>query len=214
MNPPKLLLAILFLILIGCEQDARGNSKHPEADIPGWPPNVGDTYPDFEVVDHRGKIHRLSDFKGKPLLIELTAIPCAGCQAFSGGNVHGGYGKVRPQKNLGSFEEYLARFGGGMKASDPRFTFMQLMLYDLKMGTPSKEEIAAWAKHFKLDNLNNTYVVAPTGHRPKNSYKLIPGFHLLDKNFKVVSDSSGHYPKNNLYRHLIPLLAKLVGQRK
>ena len=35
-----------------------------------WPPAAGETYPDVELMDHRGELVKLSSFKGKVLLIE------------------------------------------------------------------------------------------------------------------------------------------------
>lgn len=41
------------------------------------------------------------------------------------------------------------------------------------------------------------------------SYNMIPGFQLIDQNFILRSDSTGHNPKES-FDHLIRLAAKLV----
>ena len=43
------------------------------------------------------------------------------------------------------------------------------------------------------------------------SYNMIPGFHLVDRNFIFQSDSAGHTPRHNLVTHLLPMVPKLLA---
>ena len=42
------------------------------------------------------------------------------------------------------------------------------------------------------------------------SYDMIPGLQLIDKNFLLVCDATGHHPKSSLFGELIPSVSKLL----
>ncbi len=48
----------------------------------------------------------------------------------------------------------------------------------------------------------------PTGRSA--TYQKIPGFHLIDREFVLTHDSSGHHPEDDLYRDLLPALGQMV----
>jgi cytochrome oxidase Cu insertion factor (SCO1/SenC/PrrC family) len=54
----------IFVCLLGC-----GGPKV------SWPPQLGQPYPDLELVDQTGQKTRLSSFKGKVILIEPVGMP-------------------------------------------------------------------------------------------------------------------------------------------
>ena len=70
-----------------------------------WPPKLNEPYPDLHLVDQDGKLTRLSEFKGKIILVEPIGMPCQACQAFCGGHHVGGFRGIRPQPSLPSIEE-------------------------------------------------------------------------------------------------------------
>ena len=78
---------------------------------PAWPPEKNRTYPDLELVDQEGNVTRLSDFKGKVILVEPVGIPCQACVAFAGGHELGAFKGIEPQSDLESIESYAKRFG-------------------------------------------------------------------------------------------------------
>lgn len=72
---PALLAAPLALLLLACGQGAVSDlvsSFRPGALSPGidWPPVVGEAYPDLALRGLDGETVRLSDFRGRVLLIE------------------------------------------------------------------------------------------------------------------------------------------------
>ena len=75
----------------------------PEQDFE-WPPKLNEPYPDLHLVDQTGSPTRLSDYKGKVILVEPIGIPCPACQAFCGGNMVGGFQGVQPQPGLPSIQ--------------------------------------------------------------------------------------------------------------
>lgn len=181
--------------------------------IGNWPPQVGGFYPDLILTDQNGDRFQLSDLAGKVILLELAAVPCAGCQAFAGGNQRGGFGGVNVQKGLDSIHDYARRFAHVDLAKDKNVVLIQLLLYGKSMSHPTEAEVKGWAEHFGMNRTKNQIVLR--GDRSmvsRESYNMIPGFHLIDDNFVLRFDSSGHHPKHDLYRDLLPAMGQLVRQ--
>jgi hypothetical protein len=182
-----------------------------------WPPRLGQEFPDIELIDQTGKTLKISNFKGDVLVIEYVGMNCPACQAFAGANRSG----IGPYQNnavaggLKSLGEYCPIYAEGITLSDPRVTFVQVLLYDTRMGPPTPEDARKWAKHFRLDPAKKQYVTVPTEDmRGAASYNLIPGFQLVDQSFILRADSTGHNPKDSLYQTLLPMLPKLLEKNK
>lgn len=178
-----------------------------------WPPAINNYYPDMELYNQNGQKTRLSSFKGKVIIVEPIGMSCPACQAFAGANKPGcrPYAGVTPQRGLKSIDELLKSYGGGVNLSDPRIVLVQLLLYNPSMQAPSVKEASAWARNFGLSTSQNRFVlVGKRNMINSHSYNMIPGFQLIDKNFVLRSDSTGHRPKNDLYRHLLPMVKKLL----
>ncbi len=177
-----------------------------------WPPELNKEFPDVELVDQEGSKLRISDFKGSILLIEYVGMNCPACQAFSGANTKiGPYQNNAVQKGVKAFEEFCPLYSSGVKLSDERITFIQILLYDMKLGAPTPEDARKWAEHFEFHKSDKKYVTVPTKDlRGKASYNLIPGFQLVDKNLVLRSDSTGHNPRQNLWDTLLPMLPRLL----
>ena len=125
----------------------------------------------------------------------------------------GSYGNRRAQKDLKSFKEYYNQYTGGLTLSDSEVIHIQLLLYSLSMKAPTKEDAKKWAEHFKIDQYQNTYVLAGTQELIGTaSFGMIPGAQLVDKKFILRMDSTGHQPKHNLYTQLLPAVPKLLKE--
>ena len=202
---------LLFLFLNQSNVSANDAGK---TTLSPWPPVVGETYPDLELIDQMGNPFRLSALKGKVILLEPVGMTCPACQAFSGAHDTGPFGGGVAGRGLNSVHKLLPKYSNGFKIPHRDVVLVQVLLYDMRMGAPSAKDAAAWAKHFGLKMSRNEIVaVSPYDLRSKIAYNLIPGFQLIDRNFVLRSDSSGHHPKNNLYTHLFPLVPKLVNSR-
>ncbi len=179
-----------------------------------WPPVVGQRYPDLDLIDQEGQAFKLSHLRGRVIVIEPTGMNCPACQAFSGAHKYGAYENNPVQEYVKSFKEIFPLYAKGLKLPSRDVVFVQLLLYDMTLGAPRPEDAAKWAKHFQISKRENHYVaVSPFDLRSDASYKLIPGFQLIDKDFILRADSSGHNPKHDLYRQLIPFVPKLVSAR-
>jgi hypothetical protein len=178
-----------------------------------WPPQEGMTFPEVEWIDQNGDKVKVSDFKGKMILIEYVGMNCPACQAFAGAAKWGKYEGIAPQGGLESIEKYFPLYAKGINLSDERIVYIQILLYSMTMQAPTAEDAQKWAKHFHMDRSKNRIVVAG---KPEligdGSYNLIPGFQILDKELIIRSDSTGHNPKRDLWTHLLPMVPELLRE--
>ncbi len=197
-----ILLAMTALLLTTAARPA----------LAGWPPRIGQILPDDTAfIDQDGRKLKLSHFKGKVIFLEYVGMNCPACQAFSGANRTGPYQGNPVQRGLQSIEEYFPRYTGGIRLSDPRIVFIQILLYDMRLEAPKPSDARNWAAHFGLKTQNQEYVLVPLRDlRSPASYNLIPGFQLIDRDFRVRSDSTGHHPQDDLYRTLLPMVRSLI----
>ncbi|WP_145057078.1 thioredoxin domain-containing protein [Adhaeretor mobilis] len=176
-----------------------------------WPPKLNETYPDFQLIDQEGTPTRLSEFKGKIILLEPIGMPCKACQAFSGGHERGGFRDIPPQPGLPSIEE-AARKYGGFDLSDDRIVKIRLLLYSLAMRAPTAEDARAWAEHFGLERAKNEIVLAGLPSMIGDaSYRMIPGLQLIDQEMVLRADGTGRsHQQHDLYRELLPGVRKML----
>ncbi len=200
----------LLVLLVGCGDRESSKPSHP------WPSAIGKPYADLKLLDQTGKRVSLASFKGRVLLIEPIGMNCPACQAFAGGlkKEIGPFSGVAPQANLASIEELLPRYAGGIRLDDDRIVYIQLLLYGMSMQAPTADDANQWAKHFKMDRSKDRIVLAGESYLVGDgSYNLIPGFQLVDQNFVLVSDSTGHQPKDDLYTKLMPMLEQILSRK-
>ncbi len=176
-----------------------------------WPPKIDQPFPNIKLVSHAGEMVKLSDLRGKVILVEPIGMTCAACNAFSGAKLKGGYQGISYQQNLPPIESMLPQYANGITLDDERLVLVQILLYDMQLKPPNAEDAKKWAEHFGLDKKNNVYVLAgDERYINKASYDMIPGFFLIDKDFILRSDSTGHNPKHNLYTQLLPKIPWLL----
>jgi hypothetical protein len=176
---------------------------------PTWPPEKYRSYPDLELVDQTGRRTKLSEFRGKILLIEPVGMSCRACVAFAGGHERGAFWGVTPQENLESIAKCAQEYGS-IQLEDDEIVHLQIVLFNSKMEAPSEHEVRMWAQHFGLDRARNRIVLAGSPAMANLAGRdLIPGFHLVDKHFMLRADSTGAKPEDNLYSDLLPLIWEL-----
>ena len=209
-----LILGILIVALVGIFM-SKGFSQKGGSTFANWPPQTGETYPDLELIDQDGNQWNLSRFKGQVVLVEPIGMNCPACQSFAGAHIKGAYGNIAPQQGLDDFEGYFNSYTGGLSLHDDGIVLVELLLYDLTMGHPTVKDAKGWADHFGMKSKNNHFVVIPAADmRNRASYDLIPGYQLIDKNFELRSDSTGHHPKDDLWRTLLPMVPKVLMEKR
>lgn len=193
--------------------------KHPgkyESTKPlrGWPPAVGQFYPDLVLKDQTGQVTAISDFRGKVVLVEMVGLTCRACHAFAGGNEAGTgpFRGIEPQRGLDSIESYAQGYAK-VSLDHPDIVFVQLVLYGMDGRSPPTEDDAqAWAHHFGMDRHKNEVVlIGDQRFISPESRKLIPGFHLIDQNGILRAMSSNDPRHDRLHESLLPRLASLVN---
>lgn len=188
------------------EMSRLANASNTLAD---WPPVAGKPFPQFELFDHVGERFSIDSLRGKPTIIEFISMSCAGCQAFAGGNEVGPYGGLMSQPNLESFEAYFRKYAG-LDLHSGEVNFVVAVVYNDKLQTPTKQDLNDWRSHFGMDKWDNTFVVSNPNLASAATFKMIPGFMLLDQDQVVLFDSTGHHPTHNLYTELLPAVPALL----
>ncbi|MDJ0946833.1 MAG: redoxin domain-containing protein [Kiloniellales bacterium] len=202
-------LLLLLPALGGCDDLAAG-SAGPGVD---WPPRLGEAYPDLELTNYDGRKIRLSDFKGKVVLVEPVGMNCEACNAFAGAHRRGAFAGIRPQPGLESIEDYIHERLDGLTVDYSDLVLVHLLLYDLFMEAPDAEDARIWAEHFGFDREPNVYVVfSARDLRGRASHRMIPGFQLLDSDSVLRADSTGHRPRHDLYAELLPMIPRLLDE--
>jgi hypothetical protein len=181
-----------------------------------WPPRVGERYPNLRLLNSRGERIALDSLAGKVILVEPIGMDCPACNAFAGGNRPGatGFQGVQPQGGLPSLEELLDSYAEGTSLSDDRIALVHLLLYRPgRDGPPKLETAQLWAQHFGIEESGDTLVLVGESYLiGPASYNMIPGFQLIDADFVLRFDASGHHPKHDLWRELLPAVPSLLDE--
>ena len=189
-------------------------SYQPERPLRGWPPVVGQFYPNLILKDQTGQVSAISDFQGKVILVEVVGLTCKACHAFAGGNEPGKshFRGVQPQPGLDSIERYATAYAK-LSLEHPDIVFVQLVLYGMDgRSPPTEDDVRAWASHFGMDRRRNQVVLlGDQRFISAASRKLIPGFHLIDQNGILRAMSSNDPRHDQLHSSLLPKLASLVN---
>lgn len=177
--------------------------------VVGWPPTKGSRYPDLPLRDLEGRPVQLASLAGKVLLLEPIGLVCPGCVALCGGAEAGAFRGTRPQLGVPSVDELFADYG--IDPEQPDLLYVPLLLYGTHSAAPSLEDARAWSAHFGLDARPNTLVLVGDERLvDRSTYRLIPGFQLVDRSFVLVSDGAGHRPPDHPYDELFPALGSLL----
>lgn len=179
---------------------------------PHWPPEKYRTYPDLELRDQSGKFTRLSDFRGKVILLEPVGMSCPASVALAGGKRLGSFQGVMPQSNLNSIEQYAWEFAHTC-LDDERIVHVQLILFNKDMKPPTDKDVRDWARHFRRQRNKNQVVLCGTADLcTRDSRDMVPGLQLIDQNFLLRCNSTGQTPEDNLFRDLLPMLARVLRE--
>jgi peroxiredoxin len=138
--------ASALILLLGCATPALALLK------------TGEQAPDFSARTLEDKTLKLSDFKGKPLLIEMGTTWCPSC--------------TDQAKQINRMRDYLKKKG---------VSYISVYLAD------SAESIGTHIKDYKLEPADITMIDSGEARRNYNVFS-IPRLLLIDKNFEIVFD--------------------------
>lgn len=186
------------LLVLTAALGACSKSSEPPAPAapPDWPPRVDASYPDLKLLNHKGETVVLSSLKGKVILLEPVGMNCPACNAFAGGNRPeiGHFSGVTPQEGILSTPEMLEQTAG-VDFAHADLVHVQLLLYNMQMKGVTVDDAARWAAHFQAEKHANWIVLAGGDALVnKDSYDMIPGYQVIDRDFILRSDCSGHRP--------------------
>jgi len=192
-------------------------AKHnPEAPLRGWPPVVGRPYPEIALIDQSGRVTSVSEFRGKVVLVELVGLTCKACHAFAGGNEPsvGRFRDITPQNGLGSIDSYSRQYAK-LSLDHPDVIFVQLVLYGMDgRSPPILADVQDWARHFGMDRYRNEVVlVGDARFISPETRRLIPGFHLIDRQGVLRAIHSNDPRHDNLWSSLLPKMGELASAR-
>lgn len=216
------LLAVTCLSGCWLEAEPSAAEAAPTGAAPGtpprpdhiWPPQLGELYPDLELLNASGERVSIASLKGRVILVEPIGMDCPACNAFAGGNRPGvgGFQGASSQQGLPSVDEALRRYAG-VDPDDSRLVHAQLLLYDMgRRGAPTPELGRRWAEHFGVRGPNRLVLIGEPYLIGPASYAMIPGFQLVDREGRLRFDSTGHRPQHDLWRELLPALAGLLDE--
>lgn len=156
---------------------------------------VGEMAPDIELPDPQGKLHKLSDLRGKVVLLDFWASWCGPCRKANP-HVVELYNKYKDK----GFTVYSVSLDGLDSQGRAKYSGPELQ----KQLDAQK---ARWVAAIEKDQLSwNTHVsdLMKWECKPAREYGVnsIPRTFLIDRNGKIVADN----PRNNLEEELQKLL--------
>ena len=78
-------------------------------------------------------------------------------------------------------------------------------------GPPNLQMARLWAKHFGIEESENMLILVGEPYLiGAASFNMIPGFQLIDADFVLRFDSSGHHPRHDLWRELLPAIPPML----
>ena len=180
-----------------------------------WPPKMNSPYPDLELFDQKGQSFKLSDLKGRVILLEYIDVTSPISQAQSGAAIVGPYyagGISEIDKTALPIADILKKeTRGALTLPNEMILELKIIVYGEEGRQGARDDAENWSLHFKQDKSQNVIVAVPVKDiRGKITQSLVGGYQLIDQNLMLRVDSSGALPKHNLRLTLAPLVPKLI----
>lgn len=167
------------------------SASQPAASSDGpypWPPKLHEGYPDIPFLKPDGSIFKMSDVKGRFVVIHYRGMTCPACQ------------------NMAARRDLMW--------NDPKVVNVDVLLFNREMKPPTAEDARWWAEKYGLKESNREIVVsgpawtnAPALYR--TTYDMVVGGQLLD-DMGVVQASVVRPPGAKLPPHYWPDLREML----
>ncbi|MGH1403321.1 MAG: hypothetical protein ACRBDL_03690 [Alphaproteobacteria bacterium] len=182
--------------------------------LPGlWPPKMNQKYPDIDLVNQAGEEFKLSDLKGRVLIVEYIDMSSPVSQAQSGGAILGAYGATTYVDKVTTPVSQVLKQSteGELSLPHPHILEVKVIIYGEDGGQASRDDAGNWASHFNLNLKDGVIVSVPVKDmRDQLTKELITGYQLVDKNLMMRADSTGVEPTHHLKLTFAPLVPRLV----
>lgn len=181
-NRSSWLISVVLVAMTACLYSA--------SPVSPWPPALDQPYPDIPFMKADGSTLKISDFKGRYVVIHYRGMSCPACQ------------------NMAARRDLMWR--------DPRVMNVDVLLFNNDMKPPTAQDAAAWAKQYQfVDPQHEIVVSAPAWTHASDlyqtTYKMVIGGQLLDKQgivrASVVTPKGASEPP-----HLWPRLSGTLNQ--
>lgn len=216
------VIVLLLLTLTGCTQNSYfdlGSTPEPGLEQERarlkkkigheWPPVKDQEYPDLELRDHTGKQVKLSQFRGKVIILQPVGTTSTGSIGLTGGDTLPPFQGMAPQAGLPSIDELLEK--EGVDPNNPNLIRVDILFYRSMSDEASLEDAQAWVEHFGLRNRENAIVlVGDERYLDPVTLNMIPGFQLIDQDFKLRVDSAGREAPDNMLATFVPAAWRLL----
>ncbi len=177
-----------------------------------WPPRRGQPFPDVALVDSDGQPRKLTEFRGRVVLLHIVGTSCRTSVALAGGKRCGAFDGIEPHAGLCSLADY-ARQLGNFGPDDPRVVIVHLILFDDRLAAPSATHLREWERHFGVNHETNQLVLGGTPALvTAASRELVPGCLLLDQQCLVRAAATGREPADDLFSDLLPMIPRLHSE--
>jgi len=190
--------------------------KPPNQNLPSpWPPVMNAAFPDIPLIDSSGAELKVSDFKGKVIIVEYIDMTSPVSHSYSGAKARGPYGGARHtfDESVSSLEETVSKENQGqLSLPNPDIIVIKIIVFNEAGQQAKVDDALAWAGHFGFTRENNYIVSVPQKDlRDKLTDKIVPGFQLIDKQFLLRVDSAGPEPKHSLQFRLVTMIPTLLA---
>jgi hypothetical protein len=204
---------ILFVVALLFVETPPPPNRYIET-LASWPPETGKVFADLELVDQDGQKFKLSDLRGKVILMQFVGMNDPVSQAFSGAAKIGAFQKVPLQEKVPEIREFFPKYTA-LPFPNPDVVFLQVLFYDLRFKPPKPKDAKMWAEHFGFKKSDNQ-IVAIVPHDMRNGYvfSLIPGYVLIDKGFILRANAAGSNPQDDLFKTLLPMVPIAIKEEK
>lgn len=215
------IIAVLLAVIMIFIQFGGNNSIHTlylsKPEVPekvplplGWPPELDKHYPDLDLIDKDGVPFKISDYKGKVIIIIPINMRNPIVQSIEGAESFGTYNGAPSKKDIKSLPEYIKLYANGLSLPHNDLIFIHIIFHNEAMQTPSFKDAALWARHFILEKSQNQIVCIPADKIPDYATnQIVPRIQLVDKNFylraeTILPETAKDYIKN-VFVPMIPI---------
>jgi len=175
---------------------------------------MGQAFPEIEFGMADKSVKKISDFKGKALLVELVDMASPLSLAWAGAKGRPGpLILFAPQPGVPSLRQSFKK--AGLSLEDPRLVHIQILVLSPERNPMRPWDFERWSRQFHQNLKKPPLLIsgAPEFLLPPyddETLSRLPGLFLVDKNGVVRSQAAGVEAERHLQSDLLPAAASLL----